>query len=905
MYIKLSGSAIQDKPITDKPDLAMMLRAYELYFYGIRDEEIVGIGQHYDSNFKYLNYWDFRANLDELVEWQINSDLLNACFLVNPIQDNSDQPKKNRTYEKTTVKTTTFPKSKRTDFTRVCWYLLDLDRVDALKHPAGSKDYSPATQEQLAMLAKANKALMDFLAGIGFACILNHFSGNGYGLAIPVHFVNDKDVNKKFSKMNEIIQDSLADFPEVDIDKKFACPRQPWTIPGSLNKKAGRATLRRALNYYDFTPEDLANSRQSNSMCIESHLAEAQILVAKSSQPKGKLVFNSAITEEPSEMKGFLDQWDNDNCLGLLKDLLIEHEYKAIRQRPSGAWLMQRPGKEGFGHGLIIGGQKNYLWNWSNSDPYFPVDQAIKPYWAYFILKGIVKDGKVVDDDKALDFYREVGRTYRRPFSLGRQVNFSINEIQSAKPTKLEQPPAALEPAKPIEQPEAALEPRQATGTLADIPLPGIIETIAQEIMASNPKHSPSIDRTWALSLWSFMIGKSRGYKTGLLCNSYIVNLAPSSAGKEAGKAFIHKYLEFVADKNEKENKVKGLEDGACCYGYKLLSSSSTSQGLSDEALNHGRIMITGDETERFLHPEENNRIALEVRQTLLEASNSGLIPGRALAQDGTKKTANNCFVSMIHTIQPRAYFEAFQNNQDTKGFIGRLIHFEANKGIVKHHQDINPSNFSEDLIEAGMYWQAENLKGLEHELSKITDKGQSRPSLGRFKPDRPILSASKSLQDKIHEYTLYCDELATKEMEANNGLMERFWDKNPEHCIRLAMDFTLAEDWKTLNLSLSSWDLATRIMGLSKQVLIKNQSHILKSKMSQLEEDLINYLQTFWKAGQTAPLSELWRKFRSRFSHNYKQFTEMINSLQALGMICVDPQEDKRFSQRLSKPIE
>jgi hypothetical protein len=94
--------------------------------------------------------------------------------------------------------------------------------------------------------------------------------------------------------------------------------------------------------------------------------------------------------------------------------------------------------------------------------------------------------------------------------------------------------------------------------------------------------------------------------------------------------------------------------------------------------------------------------------------------------------------------------------------------------------------------------------------------------------------------------------------------------------------------------------------MGLSRQVLIKNQSHILKSKMSQLEEDLMAYLQTFWKAGQTAPLSELWRKFRSRFGeNNYKQFSEMINSLQALGMICVDPQEDKRYSQRLSKPIE
>ena len=871
MYIKLSPQTIQDKPTKDKPDLAMMKKAYELFFCGFRDQEIVGFGQHYEgTNFKYLNYEDFKENLDELVRWQANSGLPNACFLANPIRDD---------YQQTKGEITTSSKSIKTDFVRVNWYLLDMDRVKALKYPAGSKDYSPATPEELKMLSHANNSLMEFLDSIGFACVLNHFSGNGYGLAIPVHFANDTEIDKKFKAMNKIIQECLADFPQVEIDNGFASPRQPWSIPGSLNKKAGRATLRKALNYNKFTPDDILNSRQSNSLCLEGHLAEAQILVANDYQPKGKLVFNEQTSGSQSEMAGYLDSWDSDNPL---LEQLTAHGYKVIKQFDSKAYL-QRPDKDGFGHGLVIGGEKNRLWNWSSSDDNFPVGISFRPYWVHLILKGIVKDGKPVDYTAFKAFFKETANRYGRPFSLENQVNLKAKPA-TLEPVEVKAKPATLEPVE-VEQ-----ELEQATGTLADIPLPGTIEDIAQAIMATNPMHSPSIDRTFAMALFQLMVGKSRIYKTGLHCNSYIVNLAPSSAGKEAGKTFIHKYLEFVAAQNEEKNKVTGLEDGACCYGYKLLSSSSTSQGLSDEALNHGRIMITGDETERFLHPEENNRIALEVRQTLLEVSNSGLIPGRALAQDGSTKTANNCFVSMIHTIQPKAYFGSFKSDQDTKGFIGRLIHFEANKGIIKHHKDINPSNFSEKLIKAGLYWQSENLKGLERQLEFILDKGKKKPSLGRFQPDdRLTIFASSQLEDKIYEYARYCRNMATKELLANNGILEKFWDKNSEHCIRLALTFVLAVDPLAKYLSLEAWDLATKIMGLSKLVLLKNQSGILKTKTEQLEDDIVNHLQQIWATGENLPSTEIWRKFRSRFNLNHRLWEEMQISLQSLGLIRIE----------------
>ena len=870
MYNNLLEQTIQDKPTKDKPDLAMMKKAYELFFCGFRDQEIVGFGQHYEGpNFKYLNYDDFRENLDELVEWQANSGFPNACFLPNPIRDD---------YQQTTGEITTSSKSKNPDFVRVCWYLLDLDRVKALRYPAGPKDYSPATPEELKMLSHANNSLMEFLDSIGFACLLNHHSGNGYGIAVPVHFANTKEVSKKFLAMNKIIQECLADFPEVEIDNGFASPRQPWSIPGSLNKKAGRATLRKALNYNKFTPDDILNSRQSNSLCLEGHLAEAQILVANDYQPKGKLVFNEQTSGSQSEMAGYLDSWESDNPL---LEQLTAHGYKVIKQFDSKAYL-QRPDKDGFGHGLVIGGEKNRLWNWSSSDDNFPVGVSFRPYWVHLILKGIVKDGKPVDYTAFKAFFKETANRYGRPFSLENQVNLKAKPA-TLEPVEVKAKPATLEPV------EVKQEPRQATGTLAEIVLPGIVEDIAQAIMATNSKHSPSTDRVFALALFQLMIGKSRIYKTGLSCNSYFVNLAPSSAGKEAGKTFITRFMEYIGQENEKTNKPSGIEKGTSCYGYLISDPSASAQGLSDEALAHGRILIIGDESERFLHPEESNRESIQVRNLLLSVSTSGLIPGRALASGATRKTAGNCFVSQIHTIQPKAYFGSFKSDQDTKGFIGRLIHFEANKGITKDHRNINPSGYSKELIKAGIYWQSENLKGIERQSESILEKGQTAPSLGRFQPERLTVLASDQLYDKMFEYAKYCDDMATKELLTNNGLLEKFWDKNSEHCIRLALTFTLAVDQEAKHLSLEAWDLATKIMGLSKLVLLKNQSGILKTKAEQLEDDIVNHLQQIWARGENLPSTEIWRKFRSRFNLNHRLWEEMQISLQSLGLIRIE----------------
>ena len=119
-------------------------------------------------------------------------------------------------------------------------------------------------------------------------------------------------------------------------------------------------------------------------------------------------------------------------------------------------------------------------------------------------------------------------------------------------------------------------------------------------------------------------------------------------------------------------------------------------------------------------------------------------------------------------------------------------------------------------------------------------------------------------------------------------------------------MTFTLAVDREAKYLTIDSWDLATKIMGLSKLVLLKNQSGILKSKEDQLEDDIVAYLKRTWSGGETCSAQKIWRNFRSRFKHNHKLWEEMQKSLQYLGIVSIKENEGPgRKSLQLCKPVE
>jgi hypothetical protein len=872
MYIKLSDVTIQDKPTLDKPDLAMMKKAYELFFYGTDDDEVVGFGQYYKgSNFKFLKYSDFKNSIDNIVKWQAQSKEPCVCFQPNPI----------RTNYPTTPKGTP-PVSRKVgidDVCRVRWFLLDIDRIETLRYPDGKKNkandnYLPATKDQVKQLDHATQYLVDSLEDLGFKGILTNFSGNGFGIAIPVAFPISGS-SETFAEFINLLKPFLGDFPEVEIDSAFSNPSQPWGLVGTLNTKGGARTLRRALNHKLYSGEDLEGCRRSNTVTLEAHLASQQPEVKELPEVKQ----TTPAKKDDGKFGEYLEMWDKDNPL---KQMLMGQGYDFIKDLSTGATWLERPDRGRGEPSIIVGGKKDRLWNLSSGDPYFKqhiakVDWAIRPYIARLMIDGIMdRDGKTIDKTRQDAFFLSVRQKYQPSFDLRKQVKLDSNTLTAI----------------PAEQ-----GPNQATGTLADTPLPGTLETIAQDIGLRNATISPAIDRAMAIFLYQGIIGKSRVHESGTYCNSWLVNLAPTSAGKEAGKNYAQRFMNQVAEEFELSKVMPNLPPQ--CYGYKIVgvngANGGSAEGIQDDMLMHGRLMIIGDESERFIHPGAKNDKAIGIRDTLLSASAKGRVIGRSLAGNASRKSITHGFVSQIHITQPQPYFEAFENENDFKGSIGRYIHFEADKGYPRlEHKDFE---ISQGLILEGKYWQAENLKGLEKQIDKLmgTIGKDQVPYLGRFKPEQTVMAYAKQIcgeAGRVYEYRKHCHEQAKKEGIVNNRLIERFWDKAAENALRFAMTAACALDRTTTEISSEAWDWATNQLEESRKALDSNRGNILKPKSKEREDILMAQILN-WDKKEELNTKTLYAKVRGRYRNGEvagkPEFDHDIEMLNGITLVPLD----------------
>lgn len=872
MYNKLSDTTIQDKPTTFNPHPELMKGAYELFFYGTDDDEVIGFGQYYKGkNFKFLKYSDFKNSIDDIVKWQAQSKHPCVCFQPNPIRANYPTSPKGSPPVSRSVGID--------DVSRVRWFLLDIDRIATLRYPDGKKNkaddnYLPATKDQRAQLSKATKELFHSLEDLGFQGILENLSGNGHGLAIPVAFPTS-GTSEAFAEFIDLLKPFLGDFPEVEIDSAFANPSQPWGLVGTFNTKGGARSLRQGCNYGKYSKEDLEGFRRSNTVMLQAHLA-SQHPEVKQNQPVKK-----DVSKADGEFGEYLTMWDNDNPL---TQMLIAQGYEIVNELPNGATWLERPDRGRGEPSVIVGGKsgKDRLWNLSSGDPYFKhhiakVDWAIRPYIARLMIDGIMnQDGETIDKTRQDAFYLSVRQKYQPSFDSRKQVKLDSNTLTAI----------------PAEQ-----GPNQATGTLADTPLPGTLETIAQDIGLRNATISPAIDRAMAIFLYQGIIGKSRVHESGTYCNSWIVNLAPTSAGKEAGKNYAQRFMNQVAEEFELSKVMPNLPPQ--CYGYKIVgvngANGGSAEGIQDDMLMHGRLMIIGDESERFIHPGAKNDKAIGIRDTLLSASARGRVIGRSLAGNASRKSITHGFVSQIHITQPQPYFEAFENENDFKGSIGRYIHFEADKGYPRlEHKDfeLNPG-----LILEGKYWQAENLKGLEKQIDKLmgTIGKDQVPYLGRFKPEQIVMAYSKQIcgeAGRVYEYRKYCYEQAKREGIVNNRLIERFWDKAAENALRFAMTAACALDRTTTEISSEAWDWATKQLEESRKALVLNRGNILKPKSKEREDILMAHILN-WDKKEELNTKTLYAKVRGRYRNGEvagkPEFDHDIEMLEGITLVPLD----------------
>lgn len=816
----------------DKPDLETMEKFISLLTFGCREEEVIGFGQNYEgANFRYLNLNDFQETLHKQIQWL--GDLRSHCpvFSLHPLRPD---------YQQTTPGQAVGKKHKGTDSTRIRWVVVDIDRTRELK------DAGFADGEQIKMLTHAMGELhKELTERHGFKSIPIAFSGHGFHLYLPVEFPNTKETQRTLERFIDLIAPYLGEYSQLELDKQPLLPHTAIRLPGGVNRKyEGQHTLTKVINLDDLTPEGCEQARDTNSRLIEALVVENEPELEIYNPPR-ELIAKGLPKGLPAtgqeSMNGLLKLFDDQQDQKTIQGWLEAYGYELLGKRPSGALAFRRPGKQQKGLSLLLGGggRNNLTYGFSSSDTLIPPKIYIRPYFLKLLLEGVVSnpngtDYSVLKPDAFKEFFGNIRRTF------GNGSSNKTNTIPTPQP---------LAPAPPVQtdiKPETPKE-EDDKGTLANIKLPGILEQIAQDIGRNNAITAPEIDRAYAITLMGLLIGKARKGPTNLPCSTYLVVLAPSSCGKDAGKAYLPRFMRAV-DELYKPTDISLLNLKTYSIRGVVGSSFGSPEGLQDELLIHGRLCINGNESERFLHPSSREKACLDARDFLLDASGGKELSGRALAGGRKRPGIPKPYVNMIHTSQPASYFAAFQDDSEYKGHLGRFIHLTAGWGAVNYNH--TPMEIPEDLLKAGSYWQQENLKGLERKLEQLRVKigDEEKVCLGRFEPDGLVIGYSSTFNKRQLDYFQHCRDEARKANQAGNKALENTWSRINEQALRLTYIFTLAEDHKALEVDPKQFDLATKIMEKSLSVVACSGEDRLRVKSSKDREKVLGCLKVMTK---------------------------------------------------------
>ena len=798
-----------------KPDLETMENFLSLLTFGCRDEEVICIGQWFkEETGRYLNYADFMAELPSHVRWLAESQHPILVAGLNPLLD---------TYPQTRVGESVSQTHKAKHISRLRWIVLDIDRIEEIKK-AG-----PANGEQLSILKAGMEEMVKALKDLGFTSLLTTFSGNGHHIFIPIELENLETNHKKLMDFKELVEPYLAEYPQLEIDPLPLKPRTVIRIPGSVNRKYDNPVLTKIVNSDEVSREEIDNSRPGNTQLLETLLAENLLSKKTTKGYESPMVMRVMEDDFPQLLTAYDKLQTVETIVGWLESLGY-----VVTGRGEGSLVrLRRPGrpKDRKGPTVVVGGQGNLTYSWSTGDSLLPAGIPLRPYWLKLLLEGIVKQNHcsdkatVVQDEKYKAFFTNIRNT------------FGTNSTQTnSKPVTGSQGPAPL----PIVEIKNEPAPEDEKGTLSDIRLPGILEEIAEDIGRNNAILAPEIDRAYAITLFNLLVGKSRVGPTRLPCSTYLVVLAPSSCGKDSGKAYLPRFMRKVDELcRPKEASLLNLKT----YSIRGVVGTSfgSPEGLQDELLIHGRLCINGNESERFLHPSSRDKACLDARDFLLDASGGKELSGRALAGGRKRPGIPNPFVTMIHTSQPTSYFAAFQEDSEFKGHLGRFVHLTAGWGKVNYNHI--PGEIPEHLLKEGIYWHQENLIGLEQKLERLKVRvgDEDKVCLGRFDSQPKVIQYTPSFNKRQLDYFQHCRDEARKANQSGNKALENIWSRVNEQSLRLSYIFTLAENRNALEVDPKQFDLATKIMERSLQVVACSGEDRLRVKSSKDRERVLN----------------------------------------------------------------
>ena len=779
-------TAVPDAAHVTKADrVAHITKALRLMFRGSRDEEVIGAGQSFlagTGKYRYLTYSDLLGSIDEQAQWLSESIDPSTTVVLNPLND---------TYPRTPTGTSGPCKQGNKDIARLRFLAIDIDRIDKALKDAGAPD-----ADQLKMLEQAKNDMLEALTDLGFKSVMITFSGNGWHLLIPVEFAHTDANAKKLKDYLELLRPHIDPYPQLTLDTAVTTPKTLISLPGTINRKYTRTpSLRWCINIDQLSEAGMDAARQGNTDIIETNLAEQILALPTELQPKAEKVK----AKHDPDMEAALIKWDADNLC--LPQLLSNGYTKGPVSKKTQGITMSRPGKTlKEGVSLIVGGKADITWNWSTGDEILPDGCVIRPYWMHLLFSKVVnRKGTVINPQAWVDFFTDVRTKYGPPREPGAKVNLITTKT-------------AIVPApRPLAKPTTG-----ETDTLSSYKPTGIIAAITAHLDRINPMIAGSINKANAIACYSNMIGKSRVGPTGLPCNIYIALLSPSSGGKDSGRSFIQ-------DFNEEIDEAFLIKHSSTDYskdnlGYTIAAGSGgTMQGMFDQLLLHGSMLILGDESSRFIHPAESDRPEDKMmRDFFLTASSGKAIPGRAKANNESRPKITRPFVSQLHTAQPSTYFAQLQSSNVQKGMIGRFFHAATDWARINRKHDYT-AKIPPALITEGVYWRGQNLLGYSEQKARIMGRvgeGAEIPLLGKFCPIQSALKfVDAAFESRWHDYREYCADEHRRHAEKGQEAEGLVWSRMAENALRMAQIYTLSDDHNATIVDPKQFDISTRMM--------------------------------------------------------------------------------------------
>ena len=806
-------------------DAGMIAEAFDLYFSRYRDDDIVCVTTNLKGDgYLFQNACDFRSNMDDhakhlakVADTQKNSGLFHTPICIGANPGNDDWPQSSWGAYSTDYKNESINSRH--------WMLFDLDRVDKINPPTADDD---------ARLEKSKDHLVSILRSRGLDGFLITSTGNGWHIDAPIFLKNDDYTTGLVAavyadlKLQMVAFDSKISFDTTKDIKRY------WSLPGTWNLKYPEAPRLRLL-IESPSSATIANYVESNAEAFFSWA-----LALKSSSMK--------IDKKPLKVgaKNFAFlAWEADKSWS---DILLDAGCKKYDKQGR---LWTRPKKDTQeGPSLIVGeggtAEGGCLYNLSDSFATFPHEVGVRKYRAHLMAQEIITPtGEIADQARYDQFNRDLLARYG-----DRPAATSSNSKAEAPRTPAEK--IRKNSARDLLDSDDYAGYIATTGTLDEVVLPADLEMIAQDIDRHSAVKNLGLSRAAAIAVYSFIVGRSVRESTGRRGNVYAVVLAKSCSGKASGLEYVDRLFSELSNYLHDQPRDFDL----CQVTGRTFGSP---EGIQDSLRRHGRILVTGDESEAFLLPSNSQQgsPAREAAALFRQHHNGKSLHGRTLA--GGKKTASTDWphITQLHTTQGASYWRLMQEEHATSGLLSRYLHFVGGDGVPKRGF-VCDQIVSSAVTSLAKYWTDRNRRNLNVESYADDDGGHE---LGRFTPPVTTIKFDAALEEKRYQLQVKCTRIAQMSEHRGDYLMSQAFGRLHEQAQRLALLFTLAENREASVISASAWALAVHVAQLSADVILNNCEHAGKMDAQKHREKILSFIRS---QRDGVGRREIMRKFQS-----------------------------------------